>query len=244
MRGELTVKVHCPHRWDLTPSEAMAIQRELAQQLITEDVVGDLINTARCVAGVDVHQSGSDKMRAVVCILQLPQLTEVEYAFAEVPASFPYIPGLLAFREGPAVIAAFERIDTMPDFILWDAQGLAHQRHLGLASHMGILLDIPSIGCAKSVLYGEHEEPPDEVGAWAPMRDPRDGSVIGAALRTRKGVQPIYVSIGHKVSLETAIELVLRCCTGYRIPEPLRCAHRRARQKDQEPSTGTQPTLF
>lgn len=228
------MRVSCPHRWDVTPEEAIEIQRRLASQVIDEDVVPDLLSSARYAAGVDVHQTADGKMRAVVCVLNFPSLTVKECVSAEVEVSFPYIPGLLAFREGPAVLKAFEGLNVTPDFILWDAQGRAHQRRLGLASQMGLTLDIPSVGCAKSILYGDWTEPSDEVGAWTPIIDPRDGSVIGATLRTKKGVQPVFVSIGHKVSLKTAIELVLRCCAGYRIPEPLRCAHKRAKEQPKE----------
>ncbi len=230
------MRVSCPHRWDVTPEEAIEIQRQLAPQVIDEDVVPDLLSSARYVAGVDVHQAADGKMRAVVCVLTFPSLTVEEYADAEVEVSFPYIPGLLAFREGPAVLKAFEKLNVTPDFILWDAQGRAHQRRLGLASQMGLILDIPSVGCAKSILYGEWTEPRDEVGAWTPIIDPKDGDIIGATVRTKRGVQPVFVSIGHKVSLETAIELVLRCCAGYRIPEPLRCAHKRAKEQPKEQS--------
>ncbi|MCS7253523.1 MAG: deoxyribonuclease V [Armatimonadota bacterium] len=236
------MRISCPHRWSVTPEEAIEIQRSLAPQVIDEDVVPDLLSVAHRVAGVDVHQTPSGKMRAVVCVLTFPELIEEECISAEVEVSFPYIPGLLAFREGPAVLKAFEKIKADPDFILWDAQGRAHQRRIGLASQMGLILDIPSIGCAKSILYGEWTEPKDEVGSWTPITDPKNGDVIGATLRTKKGVQPVFVSVGHKVSLNTAIELVLKCCAGYRIPEPLRCAHRCA--KEQPRGQGEQLSLF
>lgn len=240
--GVKAMRISYPHRWDVTPEEAIEIQRQLASMVIEGDVVPNLLTSAEHVAGVDVHQTQDGKMRAVVCVLNFPGLAEEECVSAEVEVSFPYIPGLLAFREGPAVLKAFEKLKTEPDFILWDAQGRAHQRRLGLASQMGLILDIPSIGCAKSPLYGKWIEPENEVGAWTPIVDPKDGDVIGATLRTKKGVQPVFVSVGHKVSLNTAIELVLRCCASYRIPEPLRCAHKRA--KEQVKEQGEQLSLF
>jgi len=242
--GVKAMRISCPHRWDVTPEEAIEIQRLLALQVIDEDVIPDLLSRARYVAGVDVHQTSDGKMRAVVCVLEFPTLIERECVSAEVEVSFPYIPGLLAFREGPAVLSAFEKVRTEPDFILWDAQGKAHQRKVGLASQMGVILDIPSIGCAKSILYGNWTEPSDEVGMWTPIIDPKDGEVIGATLRTKKGVQPVFVSVGHKVSLKTAIELVLKCCAGYRIPEPLRRAHMYAKTKHQQGESDGQLKLF
>jgi deoxyribonuclease V len=140
--------------------------------------------------------------------------------------TFPYVPGLLAFREGPVVLAALEQVSDPPDVLLFDGQGLAHPRRLGLATHIGVLLDRPSIGCAKSRLCGEHEEPPAERGGWVPLRD--GDEVIGGVVRTRAGVRPVYVSVGHRVDLETAVSLVVACCTRYRLPEPTRRAHRAA----------------
>lgn len=192
------MRVSCPHRWDVTPEEAIEIQRQLAPQVIDEDVVPDLLSSARYVAGVDVHQAADGKMRAVVCVLTFPSLTVEEYAYAEVEVSFPYIPGLLAFREGPAVLKAFEKLNVTPDFILWDAQGRAHQRRLGLASQMGLILDIPSVGCAKSILYGEWTEPRDEVGAWTPIIDPKDGDVIGATVRTKRAFNRCSSQLGTR----------------------------------------------
>jgi deoxyribonuclease V len=140
------------------------------------------------------------------------------------PVSFPYVPGLLAFREGPIVLAALERLAERPDVLIFDAQGLAHPRRMGLATHLGILLDVPSVGCAKSRLCGKETEPGEEKGSWTPLLD--RGEVIGAVVRTRSRVRPVYVSVGHRVDLETAVSLVLSCATKYRLPEPTRWAHR------------------
>jgi deoxyribonuclease V len=219
------------HRWDLSPRDAERIQVELAKSIVSKLPDGF---EPRVVAGVDVHMTSEGKMRAVVVSMRFPELIEIESVSADVDPSFPYIPGLLAFREGPAVLKAFERIGTKPDLILFDAQGIAHPRRLGLASHMGLWLEIPSIGCAKSLLYGTHGAVGEEVGERSEILDPRDGSVIGFVLRTRKGVHPVYVSIGHLIDLESAADMVLRCCKKYRIPEPIRLAHSRAQRGDTE----------
>jgi deoxyribonuclease V len=147
-----------------------------------------------------------------------------------VPVTFPYVPGLLAFREGPSVLAALEKLSIWPDLFIFDAQGLAHPRRLGLACHMGVILDWPSIGCAKSRLIGRHEEPGDEVGDWVPLLD--GDQVIGAVVRSRTRVKPLYVSVGHRVDLTTAIDLVLLCSKGYRLPETTRYAHKVASGAD------------
>lgn len=207
------------HAWDLSPEEARLLQERLRAFIRVEPLTAP----PQVVGGVDVSIQG-DLARAAVVLLSFPDLTPLEAATAEVVVSFPYIPGLLAFREGPAVLAALERLNRQPDVLLFDAQGLAHPRRMGLASHIGVLLDWPSIGCAKSKLFGEHEEVPPERGSWVPLWDGPE--VIGAVLRTQSHTQPVYVSVGHRVDLETAIDLVLACTSSYRIPEPLRWAHR------------------
>jgi deoxyribonuclease V len=153
----------------------------------------------------------------------------VETALVRHPTSFPYVPGLLSFREAPAILAALSGLKTPPDLLMCDGQGIAHPRRLGIASHLGVLADLPSIGVAKSILVGRHAPLDDHPGAWQPLIN--RGEVIGAALRTRQGVKPVYVSVGHRLSLETAIELVLRCTSKYRLPEPTRQAHHLASQK-------------
>jgi deoxyribonuclease V len=161
-----------------------------------------------------------------VVVLDLATLAPVDWARAERPIFFPYVPGLLTFREGPAVLAALEKLTIWPDLLIFDGHGLAHPRRFGLAAHMGVLLDQPSIGCAKSRLIGQHIEPDDTVGHWVPLYD--QGEIIGAVLRSRRGVKPLYVSIGHRIDLETAIEIVLRCTGRFRLPETTRLAHRLA----------------
>ena len=179
------------------------------------------------VAGIDVgFEKNGAVTRAAVVVLDFPSLELREQAIARQPTKFPYVPGYLSFREIPAVLAALKQLKIRPDLLLCDGQGLAHPRRFGLACHLGVLTDIPSIGVAKSRLIGEHGELPEMKGSWVPLRD--DGEVIGSVLRTRAGVKPLYVSIGHRVSLETAIAYVLRCTPKYRLPETTRLAHKLA----------------
>ena len=209
------------HRWDLSPAEACALQRDLAHRLLLEDAHGPW----QSVAGVDVSVKRG-LARAAVVVLAYPTLDEVARATAERPVEFPYVPGLLSFREVPVVLEALKRLGALPDVLLVDGQGYAHPRRLGIASHLGVLLDHPTVGCAKSRLCGTYEEPPLERGSWAPLVE--GDEVIGAVLRTRTGVKPVYVSSGHRVSLQSAVELVLACTAGFRLPEPIRRAHRAA----------------
>lgn len=209
------------HAWDLTIDEAQALQTRLAQQVVKETTFDPA--AVRTVAGIDVGFKGGIA-RAAVVVLRFPSLEPIDYSLAEVPATFPYVPGLLAFREGPAVLAALEKLQSRPDLFLFDAQGLAHPRRLGLASHLGVILDQPSIGCAKSRLVGSHAEPGNAVGDWVYLYDGKD--IIGAVVRTLPGSPPLYVSIGHRIDLPTAIHFVLRCTKGNRLPETTRYAHR------------------
>jgi len=212
----------CPlHRWEVTPEEAVALQQQLRRQVVLQ---ADLGRVER-VAGVDVSFRG-DRARAAVVILSFPQLAVVERALAEVPVTFPYIPGLLSFREGPAVLAAFEKLTLWPDLVIFDGQGLAHPRRFGLACHLGLFLDLPSIGCAKSRLCGSYREPGPFRGEWTPLYDGEE--VIGAALRSHPTKDVLFVSPGHRMDLETAIRYVLACCTTHRLPETTRWAHRLA----------------
>ena len=209
-------------RWDVTPAEAMQIQRELAARVSEQDAPGDV----RSVAGVDVGFEGANNQtaRAAVVVLQFPELIPIDFAIARLPVAFPYVPGLLAFREIPVVLQALEKLPTAPDILIVDGQGRAHPRRLGIASHLGVLLNCVTIGCAKSILCGKAKEPANRVGAWTPLID--HDEQIGAAVRTRVGVTPVYVSVGHRISLARAIDVVLRCCEGYRLPETTRYAHR------------------
>ena len=217
------------HAWDVTPGEAIAIQKRLAPNVARDDQLGEV----RTVGGVDVgFESNNTVTRAAVAALRFPQLEVVEQAVVRLPTSFPYIPGLLSFREGPAILAALESLERLPDLLLFDGQGIAHPRRLGIASHIGLLADIPSIGVAKSRLAGRaREELANEKGAWAPLwhKGPSGKEeIIGAELRTRVNMKPVFVSTGHRVSLETAIRFVLACTTRYKLPETTRHAHRLA----------------
>ena len=205
------------HPWNLSPAQAIALQRELRAHLILED----RLSPVQRVAGVDVgFEAGGTVTRAAVAMLGYPGLELLETAIARRPTTFPYIPGLLSFRELPAVLEALEQLPELPDLLLCDGQGIAHPRRFGIASHLGLLTDIPSIGVAKTRLCGTHEEPPHQRGAWTPLRV--EDEVIGAVLRTRPGVKPLYISPGHRISLSTAIQYVMACCTRYRLPETTR----------------------
>jgi deoxyribonuclease V len=216
------------HRWNLTPAEAISLQEKLRHRVIPRDRLGRV----RRVAGVDVgFERDGAVTRAAVAVLGFPGLELVDWAVARMPTRFPYVPGLLSFRETPAVLKALAKLKQGPDLLLCDGQGLAHPRRFGFACHLGLLADIPSIGVAKTRLIGEHEAVPGNRGGWAPLVD--RGEVIGAVLRTRPGVKPLFVSVGHRVSLGTAIRWVMACVTRYRLPETTRWAHRLASGGDR-----------
>jgi len=180
------------------------------------------------IAGVDVGIHGGI-LRAAVVVLNYPELGIVENATATRPVTFPYIPGLLSFREGPVILDAIEKISDAPDLVIFDGHGIAHPRRLGIASHIGLLIDIPTIGCAKSRLCGQYEEPGLDRGSHAPLID--KGETIGSVVRTRTGVKPVFVSIGHRLDLCVSVKFVLACCEGYRLPETTRKAHLMAGSK-------------
>ena len=213
------------HPWEVTPDEARRIQRDLRGQIRLEDAVAPA--DIRVVAGVDnsyVQRGEATTAYAVVVVFSFPALELVETSFASADIGFPYVPGLLSFREAPAILAAFRQVRTAPDVILFDGQGYAHPRRLGLASHLGLVLDRPSIGCAKSILVGRYEEPERTFGAATPLV--HDGETVGTAVRTRPRHKPLFVSPGHKVSLDTAVRIVLACCRENNfLPEPTRLAH-------------------
>ncbi len=217
------MKIYQRHAWPLTVEEAIAIQEQLRGEIITSDQLG----TVQYVAGVDMgFESAGTISRAAVAVLSFPDLQLQESAIARRPTSFPYVPGFLSFREIPAVLDALEKISTIPDLILCDGQGIAHPRRFGIACHLGLIVDIPTIGVAKSLLIGKHEEVAEERGSWQPLR--HRSETIGAVLRTRARTKPLYVSGGHRVSLPTAIEYVLRCTPKYRLPETTRIADKLA----------------
>ena len=222
------MKIPQRHPWDLAPREAMALQSRLATEIDCRDDFGPVAR----IAGVDVgFEDNGATTRAAVAVLAYPSLQLVTSAIARLPTRFPYVPGLLSFREVPAVLAAMGQLDVAPDLLLCDGQGIAHPRRLGIASHLGLLLDIPSIGVAKTRLIGKHGEVPNERGAWVPLRD--GDETVGAVLRTRQGVKPLYVSPGHRIGLESAIAWVMACLTRYRLPETTRWAHRLASGKQE-----------
>jgi len=198
--------------------EGRAIQERLREQVH----LGPCTVPIHRVAGMDVSVKGGDA-QAAVALLSFPDLEPLEAKTARQPAGFPYVPGLLAFREGPVVLAALEKLEAKPDVLLFDAHGLAHPRRMGLATHLGLLLDLPAIGCAKSRLCGEHGAVPPQRGGWVPLVDGEE--IIGAVVRTRSNVRPVYVSIGHRVDLDSAVRVVLFCCARYRLPQPIRWAH-------------------
>jgi deoxyribonuclease V len=216
----MVMKAQGLHPWQVTTHEAIAIQKRLRSQVMTENTLGDI----RLIAGADIATSkDSPKAYAGVVVLSYPTLEIVEERGLEDEVTFPYIPGLLSFREGPLLIKVFEQLRTDPDVIVFDGQGLAHPRGMGIATHMGLVFDKPTIGCAKSLLFGRYQEPDAEKGAWAELRDSQ-GQVVGAALRSKLKTSPIFVSIGHRVDLPTAIRILLDCTRGVRIPEPTRLA--------------------
>jgi deoxyribonuclease V len=225
------------HPWDLPVSEAKALQEHLAHRVVAQ--AGFWPEAVHSVAGVDVSFLGGIACAAVV-VLAFPGLQPVASSTAQMPVAFPYVPGLLAFREGPAVLEALRALGTWPDLFIFDAQGVAHPRRLGLAAHLGVVLDWPSIGCAKSRLLGHFDEPGPCAGDWAPLHDA--GQVVGAAVRTARGRKPVFVSVGHRIDLAGAMEWVLRCTRGHRLPETTRCAHRLAGLARREMArAGTDP---
>jgi deoxyribonuclease V len=204
----------------MSPAEAIKLQKEMAAEVSRAGKV----SRPRTVAGVDISVNRWAKTgTAAVVVLSYPALEPVEIKAVTDSLTFPYVPGLLSFREAPLILAACEELATTPDLLMVDGQGIAHPRRLGLASHLGLFLDIPTVGCAKSRLCGRHDEPGIERDSRAELTD--SGEVIGAVVRTRTGVKPVYVSIGHMIDLAEAIRLVLDCCRGYRLPEPTRLAH-------------------
>lgn len=209
------------HRWDLSAKEAKALQPRLAEKVLDQTAFDPA--TLGTVAGVDVGFR-KDVAHAAIVVLSYPDLRTVDQALGRAPVTFPYVPGLLTFREGPSVLNALEQLTIWPELLIFDGHGIAHPRRIGLAAHMGVLLDHPSIGCAKSRLIGTHDEPGEAVGDWTPLTD--RGEIVGAVVRSRAKMKPLFVSIGHRVDLPTAIAVVLSCTRGYRLPETTRRAHK------------------
>jgi deoxyribonuclease V len=221
----MTLQLHHKHSWNVTPQEAIVIQEELRSLISTQPLSE---NEVRLVGGVDTAFYG-DLVIAAAVVMDYPSLERIEQSTATGPVTFPYIPGLLSFREAPAVLASLGKLENLPDVLLVDGHGLAHPRRFGIASHIGVLLNISTIGCAKSLLIGKHDPLAETVGSCADIH--HEDEIVGVALRTRQGVKPLYVSVGHKIDLQSAIRIVLLTSSGFRLPEPSRCAHHLAAQK-------------
>ena len=210
------------HRWDVTYKEAVSIQQELKRELILHNKYSP--RKIKTIAGADISYSKqSDLFYAAVILFELPSMDIIEEKTITERAPFPYIPGLLSFREGPALLKIFESFRHTPDAVIFDGQGIAHPRGVGLASHMGLFLDIPTIGCAKKRLAGHHGEIGKDAGDYADLI--MDDQIVGAVLRTKRNVKPVFISPGHKIGIKKAVEIVLSCCRGYKLPEPTRKAH-------------------
>ena len=206
--------------WRVSTARAREIQQELAPRIIRSGKAAKL----EFIAGADISVNRFAKTgKAAVVVLSYPEMQVIEIQTVTAPIEFPYVPGLLTYREAPLVLAAFEKLAITPDLVLIDGQGIAHPRRIGLASHLGLCLGLPTIGCAKSRLIGEHAELAREAGSFAELMD--ENEVIGAAVRTKDGVNPLFISIGHLVDLPSAIKWTLACCRGFRLPEPTRQAH-------------------
>jgi deoxyribonuclease V len=233
------------HKWVVELAEAVALQRELAGRIIREDRIEEPV---RSIAGVDMAINEESGMaRAAVVLLSFPELEIVERHVYEEPVRMPYIPGLLSFRELPCILGAFDKLKQHPELVMVDGQGIAHPRRLGIASHLGLWLDLPTIGCAKSILRGNYDKDAlgEEPGSWVPLIDTRKKEVLGAALRTRARVNPMFISLGHRISLETSIHYVMACCKGYRLPEPTRQADKLSKDNAwREPKAAEQETLW
>jgi deoxyribonuclease V len=215
------MKIKHLHDWPTDYHGAVAVQERLRPRLKIRPLPTGLSR----VAGADVsYNRNSDRMHAGIVVMTLPDLEVVERAAESIRVAFPYIPGLLSFREAPALLEAFRKLRTRPEAVIFDGQGLAHMRGLGLAAHVGLWLGIPSVGCAKSRLVGEHRPVGRERGRRARLW--YEGRIVGSVVRTRDAVQPVYVSPGHLSDIQTSVRLVLRCCRGYRLPETTRAAHR------------------
>jgi deoxyribonuclease V len=223
--------------WDITPSEAIQIQEALRSQV---QILPLCFGQIKHVGGVDVgFPKGKETARAAIAVFSYPSIELVDQAVAELPVSFPYVPGLLSFREIPVILKALNKLGVHPDLIITDGHGLAHPRRFGLACHLGVLLDRSTIGCAKSVLIGEYEELTEARGSTSDLVD--KGEIIGAALRTRERVKPVYVSSGHRVNQQDATQVVLNCGGGFRLPEPTRWAHQLASRKEPRNLKGENP---
>jgi deoxyribonuclease V len=214
------------HSWDLEPPEATALQARFSRRVVRQTRIH--FEDIETVAGVDIGYR-NDTACAAVVVMSLIDLKILEEALAAKPVQFPYVPGLLSFREGPVIVDALSKLKTAPDLLMIDGHGIAHPRRFGAASHIGVLLDMPSIGCAKTRLVGDYEPPQRCAGSTSLLTDAEE--TIGAVVRTRTGVKPVFVSIGHLMDLNDSIRVVVKSCHGYRLPEPLRRADHLSRKQ-------------
>jgi deoxyribonuclease V len=230
------------HEWNLNVQEAIALQRKLASRIILEDHVGEV----HLVAGVDMAINEENQMaHAAVVLLTYPEMKTVERHVYEEPIRMPYMPGLLSFREAPSVLGAFRKLSRRPDLVMVDGHGIAHPRRIGIGAHLGLWLGIPTIGCGKSILVGNYNKDAlgEEAGSWVPLVYKNE--IIGAMVRTRTRVNPMIISAGHLISLETSIHYVLACGKGYRLPEPTRQADKLSKDNEwQEPEETNQQQLW
>lgn len=230
------------HEWNLEPAAAIALQHELAQHIVLEDRLGEV----HFVAGVDMAINENNGMaHAAVVLLTYPELEVVERHIYEEPIRMPYIPGLLSFREAPCVLGAFRKLRQQPDLVMVDGMGIAHPRRIGIASHLGLWLNIPTVGCGKSLFVGKYDEAAlsEEAGSWVPLIYKKE--VIGGVVRTRTRVKPMIISPGHLISVQTSIDYVLKCGRGYRLPEPTRLADKLSKDNTwKEPGDDEQLTLW
>lgn len=217
------LKLNHLHEWDITSTEAVELQNKMASQVIHDRPMD--LNSIKLVAGVDVSVK-DEQSQAAVIVLKYPEMVVIERETAKIPTPFPYIPGLLSFREGPALVEAFEKLENEPDVFIFDGMGRIHPRRIGIASHMGLWLNKPTIGCGKTHLIGDYADPGIEKGDYSELR--HKGELLGVVLRTRKNVKPVYISPGHLIDLQSAIDVVMACTPKYRLPEPIRQAHNTA----------------
>jgi deoxyribonuclease V len=214
------MKIHHLHAWDLSAAEAVALQRELAGRVVADTP----LIACETIAGADVsYERFSNTFYAGVVVVRVADGQVLERRGAVADSPFPYIPGLLSFREAPALLQAFAKVESRPDAVMCDGQGLAHPRRLGIACHLGLFLDVPTIGCAKSHLAGAYDEPAPEAASASPLR--LGGDVVGEVVRTKTRTRPLFVSPGHKIDVASSTRWVLASCRGYRLPEPTRQAH-------------------
>jgi len=217
------MKLNKLHNWQLTTVHAKEIQYQIASRVSRKNEV----TNPRFIAGLDISVTKEQaKATATAVVLNFPKLEVAEVKTVQDKLNFPYIPGYLSFREAPLTLKVCEQLDITPDLVIVDGHGIAHPRRLGLASHLGLFLEIPTIGCGKSLLCGDFTEPGNEPGSYTDVLE--NGETIGVALRTKSRVKPVFVSIGHKIDLNTAIKWIMNCCRGYRLPEPTRLAHQAA----------------